>query len=85
MKVYIPPPLRSYTGSKEVDVEGNTLRDVLSGLDRRYPGIRFRVVNEQDGIREHIRFFVNQELAKDLNTQLRPGDEIHIICAISGG
>lgn len=86
MKVYVPTPLRSYTEQKgEVEAEGSTLGELLSGLDRRYPGLRFRIMNEQDGIREHIKVFVNEKPARDLSTTLRPADRIHIICALSGG
>ena len=86
MTVYIPTPLRSYTAQRgDVDVEGSTLGDVLSALDRRYPGLRFRIITEQDTIREHIRIFVNERQAQDLSAALRPDDEIHIICALSGG
>jgi len=86
MTVFIATPLRSYTGRKgEVDAQGATLGEVLSALDRRYPGLRFRIITEQDTIREHIRIFVNEEQARDLSAALRPDDEIHIICALSGG
>ena len=86
MTVYIPTPLRSYTAKKsEVTAEGSTLGDVLRALDQRYPGFRFRVITEQDTIREHIRIFVNEEQARDLSAALRPDDEIYIICALSGG
>ncbi len=86
MKVYIPTPLRSYTGRKgEVEVEGSTLGELLSEMDRRYPGIRFRIIDEQGHIREHIRIFVNQQRSPHLGVPLRPGDRIQIILAISGG
>lgn len=86
MTVYIPSPLRSYTGQKsEVAAEGSTVGDVLRVLDQRFPGLRFRIVTEQDTIREHIRIFVNEAQARDLSAALRPEDEIHIICALSGG
>jgi sulfur-carrier protein len=86
MTVYIPTALRSYTGQKgEVDAQGATLGEVLSALDRRYPGLRFRIITEQDTIRQHIRIFVNEEQARDLSAALRPDDQIHIICALSGG
>jgi len=86
MTVFIPTPLRSYTGQKgQVDAPGATLGEVLSALDRRYPGLRFRIITEQDTIREHIRIFVNEEQAWDLSVALRPDDQIHIICALSGG
>lgn len=84
--MYIPSPLRSYTGQKsEVEAEGSTVGDVLRALDQRFPGLRFRIITEQDTIREHIRIFVNDEQARDLSAVLRPEDQIHIICALSGG
>ncbi len=85
MKVHIPTPLRSYTNASVVEANGATLAELFSDLERRYPGIRFRVINEQDEIREHIKVFVNQELAANLTAPLRPGDDVRIITAISGG
>ena len=86
MKVYVPTPLRSYTGQKgQVDGEGSTLGEVLLDLDRCYPGFRFRIIGEQDAIREHIKIFINQKQAWDLGTHLDQSDQIHIICALSGG
>jgi len=84
--VKIPSPLRSYThNAASVESEGATLRDVLADLDRRYPGMRFRMIDEHDGIRRHIRLFVNTEEAKDLSRPVRAGDTVHLICALSGG
>lgn len=85
MKVLIPTPLRSYTGEREVEASGATLAAALSDLDRRYPGIRFRMVDEQDRLRPHIRFFVNGEQVFDLEQALRPSDEVQIVQALSGG
>ncbi|PYV14492.1 MAG: molybdopterin synthase sulfur carrier subunit [Acidobacteria bacterium] len=86
MKVFVPTPLRSYTGGAgEVEAQGGSLRDLLSDLDRRYPGIRFRMIDEQDGIRPHIKIFVNQEQARTIDRALGDRDEIQIICALSGG
>ena len=86
MKVYIPTPLQSYTGQRaEVHAMGSTLEELLSDLDRRYPGFRFRIINEQDRIRENIKIFINQDQAMDLAAAVQVGDEIHIICALSGG
>jgi molybdopterin synthase sulfur carrier subunit len=86
MTVHIPTALRSYTAQRgEVQAEGATLAAVLSDLDRRHPGFRFRIITEQDAIRPHIRIFVNETQAQTLETPLRPGDQIHVICALSGG
>ena len=86
MKVYIPTPLRSYTSQAgTVTAGGSTLGELLTDLDRRYPGIRFRMINEQDRIREHIKIFVNQEQVHTLAADLGASDEVQIICALSGG
>jgi molybdopterin synthase sulfur carrier subunit len=84
--VHIPGALRSYTREKSaVEAEGRTVGEILSALDRRYPGLRFRIITEQDTIRAHIRIFVNDEQARDLSSPLQPDDQIHIVCALSGG
>lgn len=85
MKVHIPTPLRSYTKQSVVEAGGATLAELFADLERRYPGIRFRVINEQDEIREHIKVFVNQTVADNLAAPLHPGDDVRIITAISGG
>ena len=85
IKVLIASPLRSYTGADEVEAIGDTLGALLIDLDARYPGIRFRMVDEQDGLRRHMRFFVNGEVVKTLDRQLREGDEVCIVQALSGG
>ncbi len=86
MKVLIPTPLRSYTSERsEVEASGSTLAEVLADLDRRYPGIRFRMVDEQDAIRRHIRIWVNQDQARTLDTPLHKNDEVVIFQALSGG
>jgi len=85
VKVHIPTPLRSYTAAMEVGAEGATLGALLVDLDRRHPGIRFRMIDEQDRIRPHVRFFVNGEQVFDLARPLRRGDEVQIVQALSGG
>ena len=86
MKVYVPSPLRAYTEKSEiVEAEGTMLSELFADLDRKYPGIRFRIINEQDQIREHVKIFVNEEIAADLAFQLKGYDIIRIVMAISGG
>ncbi len=85
MKVYIPTPLRSYTNSNAVQAEGANLAELMLDLERQFRGIRFRVINEQDEIRQHVRLFINQNVAEDLSAPLKPTDEVRIIMAISGG
>ena len=85
MNVLIPAPLRSYTGQRQVEAAGATLAAMLEDLDRQYPGIRFRMINEQDRMRPHIRFFVNGNQVFELRQPLNTTDEILIVQALSGG
>jgi molybdopterin synthase sulfur carrier subunit len=85
MKVLIPSPLHSYTGRAWVDAAGRTLGELLADLDRQYPGIRFRMIDEQDRMRRHIRFFVNGDATFDLRLALQSTDEVCIVQALSGG
>ena len=86
MRVRIPDPLRSYTEQqKVVDAAGTTVGAVLADLDERYPGIRFRMVDEQNRIRKHMKVFVNDESVRDLDTAITDRDEIAIMQALSGG
>ena len=85
MNVRIPTPLRSYTDQvANVDGTGSTVDEVLLDLDRRFPGLRFRVVDEQDRIRKHMRIFINNEMA-DLFAPVLPTDEVTLMQALSGG
>ena len=85
MKVLIPSALRSYTERSETEASGATLAAMLADLDRRYEGIRFRMIDEQDRIRPHIRIFINGRQVRDLSQPLGAGDEIVIVQALSGG
>jgi molybdopterin converting factor small subunit len=86
VRVLIPTPLRSYTqDAAVVAADGATLAGVLADLDRRYPGLRFRVIDEQGSIRRHIKFFINGAAAASLEPPLQDADEVMIVCALSGG
>jgi molybdopterin converting factor small subunit len=86
VKVRIPQTLLSYTGQKTlVEANGATVDEVLRDLDRRFRGFRFRMVDEQDQIRPHIKVFVNREQIRDLATTLSAADEVTIVQAFSGG
>ncbi len=86
MTVRVSSHLHSYTqGKSSVEAEGSTLAELMADLDRRFPGIRFRVIDEQDHIRPHINVFVRRSLVRDLGCQLSPGDDVFILGALSGG
>ena len=86
MKVWIAQPLRSYTRQQvHVEAVGATLAELLADLERQFPGIRFRMIDEQDRVRKHMRVFVNRIPEEDLARSLAPAVEIHIFQALSGG
>jgi len=86
VKVNLPTPLIEYTGGvRDVTGEGGTLDALLRDLDRQYPGLRFRMIDEQDQVRAHIKLFVNGELERSLASPLNEGDVILIVAALSGG
>jgi len=85
-RVRIPDPLLAYTGHERlVEAQGESLDELLWDLDARYPGIRFRMVDEQDNPRPHIVFFVGGEKTSRLDASLATADEIVILQALSGG
>ena len=86
MKILIPTPLRSYTRQKrQVEAAGATVGAALDDLEQQFPGIRFRMVDEHDRMRRHMRLFVNGEQVFDLSRALKASDEIAIVQALSGG
>jgi molybdopterin synthase sulfur carrier subunit len=86
VRVLIPNPLRSYTAdAASVTARGRTLDELATDLDRQYPGLRFRIIDEQGSIRPHIKFFVNKLQRRDLAEAISDDDEVMIVCALSGG
>ncbi len=86
MRVRIPTPLRSYTGqAPTVEAEGGTVAELLADLDRQYPGLRFRVVDEQGRLRPHMKVFVDQDSVRELDTPVVEAAEVTLMQALSGG
>lgn len=86
IRVRIPSQLHSYTGGQtEIVIDAATLADLARLLDQSFPGIRFRIIDEQHRIRRHIQVFVNGEQVRGLELALRDGDEVQIVGALSGG
>jgi molybdopterin synthase sulfur carrier subunit len=87
--VRIPTPLRSLTkGAADVQVKADTVTDLIEDLERQYPGLRDRLVEENGELRRFINIYVNQEDIRFLQgekTALKEGDEVVIVPAIAGG
>lgn len=92
IRVFIPSQLESYTsGVREVmldlgsDSAPHRLLQVMDALDRMFPGLKFRIVDEQGNIRRHIAVFVGETLVRDLDAALAAEDRVQIVGALSGG
>ncbi|MBU6245029.1 MAG: MoaD/ThiS family protein [Actinomycetales bacterium] len=87
--VRIPTILRTYTqGSTEVTVEAGTLQEAIADLDRQYPGIGARVLDEAGALRRFVNVYVNDDDVRfldGLQTSLADGAAISIIPAVAGG
>ncbi|MGH6689548.1 MAG: ubiquitin-like small modifier protein 1 [Gammaproteobacteria bacterium] len=87
--VRIPTPLRSLTkGSAEVQAKGETVDDVVRDLERQFPGLRERLMDEKGELRRFINLYVNEEDVRFLDgrtTSLKEGDTVSIVPAIAGG
>lgn len=86
MRVNLSSHYRGYTAGKPaVEADGATVAEVMADLDRRYPGLRFRLIDEQDRLRRHVKLYVNVTPTEDLATPVKASDEVHILGALSGG
>lgn len=87
--VRIPTPLQKLTGDKaEVPAAGGTVQELLSDLDRQYPGFKERLCDPQGRLRRFVNIYVNEEdirFLKQEATPVKDGDEVSIIPAIAGG
>jgi molybdopterin synthase sulfur carrier subunit len=87
--VRIPTPLRSVTkGAAEVQADGDTVSAVIEDLERQFPGLRDRLIDEGGELRRFINIYVNEEDIRFLEgtkTTLKAGDSLSIVPAIAGG
>ena len=86
VRVRIAALLHSYTGGlKVVEVEASTIGEAIAALDRSFPGIAFRIVDEQGQIRPHMNVFLGEENVRDIDASIGGTAEIYIVGALSGG
>ena len=87
--VRIPTPLRALTkGNAEIQAKGATIDSVVDDLERQFPGLKERLLDESGELRRFINIYVNQEDIRFLQakkTTLKDGDEVSIVPAIAGG
>ena len=84
--VYIPPLLQGLTGGEDaLMVEGATVGELVDNLERAYPGIRARLV-DQDRLRPNIRVAIDGQVSRlGLLEHVTPACEVHFVAAIAGG
>jgi sulfur carrier protein ThiS len=86
MKIKVSSPLYSYTnGISLIEIDKPTLNEVIDELDFKFPGIKFRFIDEQDKVRSNMRIFVNGIVVTNVNFPLEENSEIYIVHMISGG
>jgi sulfur-carrier protein len=89
VEVRIPTILRKHTGgAKAVTAEGDTVRDLLGDLDRRYPGIAGQLFNEDGSLHRFVNVYVNDEDVRflgALDAKLDDCDVFAIPPAVAGG
>lgn len=88
-KVRIPAPLRKLTKEQAVvETNGSTIEEILTELEKNYPGIKERICDETGQIRRFINIFLNGEdirFKEGAKTKVAGDSEVSIIPAIAGG
>jgi molybdopterin synthase sulfur carrier subunit len=87
--VRIPTPLRKLTGgAEEVSAVGKNVGELITELEKQYPGLRERICDESGQVRRFVNIFVKDEdirFLQNLETPLGEKDEVSIVPAIAGG
>jgi sulfur-carrier protein len=79
---------RFYPDLKEEVIDAGTVFELIEEIEKRYPGIRDYIVDEHGRCRRHVNIFIGEQLIQDrvgLSDSLRPGNEVFLIQALSGG
>ncbi len=87
--VTLPSALREYAkGQESVDIPAATLADVIARLAADFPGLGYRILDDQGRLRRFVNAYVNDELVLHLeprDVRLRDGDSVHILPSVAGG
>ena len=89
IKVRVPTPLRRFTaGVDEVTASGDSIRAVITDLERNHPGISERLLDDSGELRRFVNIYLNGDdirFLNQLNSTVKDGDDISIVPAIAGG
>ena len=89
VKVRVPGPLRRLTaGESVVEVDGQSVGEVLTNLEQKYPGFRERIYDQEGKLRQFVNIYKNDEdirFGSGLDTTVAAGDDLSIVPAVAGG
>lgn len=77
-----------FPGLDVIEIEGDTVADIVRELDTRYPGISGYLLENTGALRKHVNIFVDNTLISDrtaLSDSVQSSTSIHILQALSGG
>ena len=87
--VRIPTPLQNLTnGEKEVNIASGQLKQIIETLEKDYPGIKERIVDDEGELRRFVNIYIDEEdvrFLKGMDTKVSEGSEVSIIPAVAGG
>jgi len=89
VEVYVPYPLRGLTnGIGTVELQAADLGQAIAELNRRFPGLAYRILDDQGRLRRFVNAFVNDQPVSHLSPNdvtLRAGDVVTILPSVAGG
>jgi molybdopterin synthase sulfur carrier subunit len=89
VRVELPTGLREYTGGTDsLEVRAGTLAEAVRALNARFPGLAYRLLDDQGRMRRYVLVFVNEDPVAHLDpdaVRLRDGDTVHIVPSVAGG
>ncbi|MDI5961325.1 MoaD/ThiS family protein [Streptomyces sp. SL13] len=87
--IKLPTAFNALTGGqKQVDVEGDSIREVLSGLERSFPGVLERLMDQKGSVKRYVNVYRNDSDIRGLEgleTKVENQDVIWIVPAVAGG
>ena len=79
---------RFYPDLKELEIEANTIAQLVEQIDKLFPGLKGYLVTDQNSLRDHVNIFINDNMVKDrhkLEDQIGQHDKVFVMQALSGG
>jgi molybdopterin converting factor small subunit len=89
VRLELPTGLRQFAGGKDsFEVRAATLAEAIRGMNAEYPGLAYRLLDDQGRMRRFVLVFVNEDPVAHLppeDVRLRDGDTVYIVPSVAGG